>query len=125
MKTSLWAIGIAFVVLVLLVMAGHSATSSNVKHSNSLGVVQYTENPVQYLEASVVGGSIHGDFTTVRFQPTGTYSLFTEDVTFCGDQSSKFNGKMGAVVLAFSKVQHHRDCYDLYSVHEVKEEHLE
>jgi len=93
---------------------------------NSLGVVQYTENPVQYLEASIVGGTVHNEgkqeLTTIRFQPTGTYSLFTEGWTFCGNVADMFDGKTGVVVLSFSKVQHHRDCYDLYSVHEVKEE---
>jgi hypothetical protein len=121
--TRYWLLILAMLIIMPMI-AAHAVVTTTSKHSNSLGVVQYTENPVQYLEASIVGGSIHGDFTTVRFQPVGTYTLFTEDVTFCGDQSEKFNGKMGAVVLAFSKVQHHRDCYDLYSVHEVKEEPL-
>jgi hypothetical protein len=128
MKTLLWAMLIAEV-LVLLVMAGYSATSSNVKHGNSLGVVQYADRPVQYLEASIVGGSVHvegkQELTTVRFQPTGTYALFTEDWTFCGNRADLINGKTGVIVLSFSTVQHHRDCYDLYSVHKVQEEPMQ
>jgi hypothetical protein len=110
----------------LFILSHHAHCDTTAKHSNSLGAVMYTENPIQYLEASVVGGDVHDDgkqqFTTVRFQPTGTYVIFTQDFSFCGDEADTFNGKNGVVVVAFSKVQHHRDCYDLYSVHEVKEE---
>jgi len=113
------------VFFVLLILSHHAhCTTTATKHTNTLGTLQYTENPLQYLEASVVGGDVHNngkqEFTTVRFQPTGTYVLFTQDFSFCGDEADTFNGKNGVVVVAFSKVQHHRDCFDLYSVHEVK-----
>ena len=108
--------------LLCLVATGHCTTTA--KHSNSLGALQYTENPLQYLEAAVVSGVVHSEgkqeYTAIRFQPTGTYILYTEDITFCGDEADTFNGKRGVIVVAFSKLQHHRDCFDLYSVHEVK-----
>jgi hypothetical protein len=122
-KVCLW--GSVITSVLLLASAAHCATTTS---KNSLGFIAYTQRPVQYLEASIVGGSVHDEgtktrsrlLTTVRFQPTNTFGLFTEDWTFCGDVADKINGKAGAVVLSFSSVMHHTDCYDLYTVHEVK-----
>lgn len=115
----------AFMSLIVLATVT-SAHCSTTEHKNSLGVPMYQENPNQYLEGSFVNGSIHTDgkreFTTVRFAPTNTYGLFVQEVTFCGDKSDLFNGKRGTLVLTYSRVMHQTWCYDLYSVHEVKEE---
>ena len=92
---------------------------------NAFGAVIYRENPNQYLEGSIVSGDIHKDgkrlFTTIRFSPAHTYSLFTDDVTFCGNQADMFDGMTGDIVVTYSKVMHQTWCFDLYSVHKVAE----
>jgi hypothetical protein len=115
---------IALLVIALLSSA-HAATTATRKHDNSLGVVVYRDNPNQYLEGAIAGGSVHADgkreFTTIRVNPSHTFMLFTQDITFCGDQSNKLSGMTGDVVLTYSRVMHETWCFDLYSVHQVKE----
>lgn len=95
------------------------------KHTNSLGVLQYTENPYSYMYGSVAGGSllnIEGKkFTSVSFQPSHTYGLFTEQVLFCGDESAAF--LKGPIVVTYEKVAHTAvagiGCHNLLSVDQV------
>jgi hypothetical protein len=113
--------------IVACVLPSHCATSS---HShNSYGAVIYQENPNQYLEGAITHADLHKegkrDFTTIRVQPTNTYNLFTEDITFCGNQAEMFRGMTGDIVITFSKVMHQTWCFELYSVHQVKEKKLQ
>jgi hypothetical protein len=135
-KAAYWlgVVLIAFAITAFILIVSSFGNATVTKHQdNAVGFIAYSQRPVQYLEASVVGGSVHDEgtktrprlLTTIRFQPTGTYGLFTEDFTFCSDVSDKFNDKSGVIVLAFSSVMHHSDCYDLYSVHEIKTEPIQ
>lgn len=113
------------VMLVICTSFSHAAISK--KHDNSLGVVQYQTNPLTYLEGSLVSGVVIEPGVNLRFQPRGTYSLFTQEILFCDYDNvvDKFHSKTGLVVLSY-ETQAHRmiqgiGCHDLRSVDEVKE----
>lgn len=99
--------------------------SSTKRQTNSIGIIAEIENRNQYMFGSVTGGSVFKlddkVYTEIVFNPVNTPSLFTQQVTFCGDQASEFQGKLdGLVVVTYSRVQHRRDCYDLYRVDRFK-----
>ena len=120
---------VLFGLLVTLLLVADVHCSTSTSSHNSLGALTYNDNPNRYIEGAVIAESIHEDnkrvFTTLRVQPTHTYGLFTEELTFCGDQAEMFNGVRGPVVITFSKTMHHTWCYDLYSVHQVAEKKLQ
>jgi hypothetical protein len=114
------------VVLIGFTGFAHGAVSK--KHDNSLGVVQYQSNPYTYFEGSLVSGAIIEPGVNLRFQPRGTYNLFTQEILFCDYDtvSQKFSGKQGLLVLSYETVAHRTiqgiGCHDLRSVDVVKEE---
>lgn len=100
-----------------------------VKHHNSLGVVQYEDNPYTYLEGSIVSGAFIEDRAlNLRVQPRATYALFTQDVLFCDidEVAARMNGKSNPVVLVYETVAHRTiegvGCHELIAVDEVKSE---
>ena len=83
--------------LVALTPLGHCSTTSQ-KHDNSLGVVQYNDNPNISVVGSFMGGEVHRDSdgrigVNIRLHPKYTYNLFDESILFCGDISGMFEGK--------------------------------
>lgn len=116
-----WALLVAAGVVVLLSTA-HGAIVA--KHDNSLGALMYTDNPNTYLMGLVSNVSVHEDggiiYTTVRIRPTNTYGLYYDEPTFCGNEYRMVTETKGVVVFTYSKVQHHRWCYDLYRVDKVE-----
>jgi hypothetical protein len=125
----LFMIVLSIAIVLGLSTLGHCRVASK-NDPNATGFIPYTQRPIQYLEGSIIEGNIHNEgtdvhprlLTTLRIQPTGTFALFTEDYTFCGNIKKDVDGKVGTVVFAFSSVMHHSDCYDLYSIHTVKSE---
>lgn len=119
----------AVLTLVLLVVSGHCTTTSR---TNSLGILQYQGNPNSYVAGAVLNIAFAGEprnyGVAVRVQPTGTYTLFTEEYFFCGDPSELFAGKRGPIVLVYETVVHHTvegiGCHELRGVHELKEENF-
>lgn len=113
------------VMLALLTGFAHGAVGK--KHENSLGVIQYQNNPYTYLEASLVSGATIDSGVNLRFQPRGTYGIFTQDILFCDYDSvaEKFQGKRGLLVITYETVAHRMiqevGCHTLRSVDEVKE----
>ncbi len=126
------AAAIALILFLLAVLTigltgfAHGAISK--KHDNSLGVVQYQSNPYTYFEGSLVSGATIDDGVNLRFQPRGTYGLFTQEILFCDTEAvaEKFAGKRGLLVLTYETVAHKMiqgvGCRDLRSVDVVKEE---
>lgn len=112
----------------VMIMTGHAMTTSQ-KHKNSLGVIQYEDNPNTYIEGAVTNAALVGDGINLRIQPRGTYGLFTQELLFCDtdDVVLKFAGKNGLVVLTYSTVAHRTiqgiGCHDLRSVDNVTVPH--
>lgn len=129
------AAAIALILFVLAVLTigltgfAHGAVSK--KHDNSLGVVQYQNNPFTYFEGSLVSGATIDSAVNLRFSPRQTYGLFTQDILFCDydNVAEKFAGKKGLVVLSYETVAHRTiqgiGCHSLRSVDEVKEDKLQ
>lgn len=96
--------------------------------SNSFGALIYQDNPNQYLMGSIAEGTVteyeKRIFTVIRFRPTNTYGLFTQDIPFCGNEASSFEGMSGVLVITFSKVMHNKYCYELYRVDKVMPKEL-
>lgn len=123
----LFAILLIVALLALMLLPAHGATTSNVK-KNATGYVAYVGNPYTYKEATVTAvayvGSKNHTGIVVRLQPRGTYSLFTEDILFCGAPVEMFIGKQNPMVLTYETVAHSSveeiGCHRLVSVDEVK-----
>jgi len=122
---------ILFLIGVLMILAGltlaHGAI--NVKHHNSLGVVQYEDNPYTYLEGSITDIAVVGDnYEAVNFrvQPRATYALFTQELLLCNQGvGDLINGKSNPLVLTYETVAHRTvdgiGCHRLVAVDEVAE----
>jgi hypothetical protein len=125
-----------FVLIVLLCMTlyAHSATSST-QHKNSLGFVQYTSNPYMYLEGAVVcrtddectvrrRGEAGAIVTELTFNPSHTYGMYIEKISFCGNRADDFQDMTGTIVVSYLRVAHAMPggvaCHDLASVHKVE-----
>lgn len=115
----------------LLLTLFSSAAISKKPNTNSLGTVQYQSNPYTYFEGSLVSGAIIEPGVNLRFQPRGTYNLFTQEILFCdyNTVAQKFSGKQGLLVLSYETVAHRMiqgiGCHSLRSVDEVKEDKLQ
>lgn len=105
---------------VVLVMAPASESATAPKKSKS-ELAYYQDNPYQYLYGNVVNARLfrHGDqqFTNVEVKPVETSPMFTQFVTFCGNQGDKLDLTTSEpVVLVYSRIMHRRDCFDLLRV---------
>jgi hypothetical protein len=110
-------LGLAVLVLIL---PSSSESSTAAKTSNQL-LTAYQDNPYQYLYGNVVEAKVFrlGDrlFTNLEVKPVHTYLVFSQTVTFCGNQEDKLDFTTSVpVVLVYSRVMHRRDCFDLLRV---------
>lgn len=125
------------VILAGLSLQGRCATSS--KHSNSLGVVQYLDNPFTYKMGAVIGAEVVRSKTTyatsIAISPSYTYSFFREDLLFCGNESEMFTdpetGRVwrGPLVITYrtraTRLVDGVACHVLEGVERVKERTVE
>jgi hypothetical protein len=121
---------IALFLVLICVSLAHADTTS--KHKNVTGAVISYSNPNIYLQGRVISGALieSGDkkYLNIRFQPSHTFELYTEDVLFCDAQNvlDKFVGKENPVVLIYERVAHESvqsiGCHNLLGVSEVKSE---
>lgn len=131
LKNSLSVLAFLLGLLVFLNINAHCATTSSIKHGNSLGATISQDNPNTYREGAVLAvayvGSQGHEGLVVRIQPRGTYALFTEDLLICGAPIEKFEGKTNPMVLVYETVAHSSvegvGCHQLKIVDEVKATH--
>lgn len=113
------------VLLALFANLAHCAIAKK-PSANSLGVVQYYDNPLTYKEGAVTSAAYvdGGKGISIRIQPRGTFSLFTEDLLFCAGAEDKILGKRNPMVLVYKTTVHRTvegiGCHDLVAVDEVK-----
>lgn len=113
--------------LTLTALTAHCATtSSKQSNGNTFGALVYQENPNQYLMGSIsnadAGVTRAGKRVLVfEVRPTNTYSMFSQSVAFCSVSDEQIATLISGsvVVLTYSRVMHHMDCYDLYRVDRV------
>jgi hypothetical protein len=117
----LMIIGLLFIILTFCNF-GHAATTSTQKRPNSIGSISYTENPFTYKAGSLSAAGFVDDAIVLRIQPLATYSLFTEDILFCGRRSiaEKFDGKSNPMLITYktraSRLVRGVGCHDLIRV---------
>jgi hypothetical protein len=106
--------------LVMVAALAHARSSVPPNSNNAFGAVMYQDNPNQYLMGNITKAGLFHDgkrvITTLSVAPTNTYTLFSQQVAFCGNQAEKINDHTAVVVFTYSKVMHQKDCYDLYRV---------
>jgi hypothetical protein len=104
----------------VLIMSASSMCSTGARTSNEI-LPAYQDNPYQYLYGITVKARVFrlGDqlFTNLEVKPVQTYLVFSQSVTFCGDQEDKLDlSTSQPVVLVYSRVMHRRGCFDLLRV---------
>ena len=114
-------------ILFLIAVPAHCKTSER-SHDNSLGVNIPYENPYIYNFGGIVDGAVvedrlNNEATSIRFQPFGTFELYTEELLFCGNLADTFRGMSGPVVLTYRRVAHETvggiACHELKNVQKV------
>jgi hypothetical protein len=116
--------------LVFLYTGFMEAAISRHNNSNSLGFIQYQDNPYTYKAGAIMEAYVihDGQALNVRINPSGTYALFYEYILLCGTPTDKFIGKNNPMVLTY-ETQAHRTvdgigCHLLIDVSEVKTKEL-
>lgn len=99
--TDIVGVGGLLVVIALYACGAHAATTSTAKHANSLGAIQYQDNPNIYKAGRVAAVALVDGNLVLRVQPLATYSLFTEDVLICGAPDDLFEGKHNPMLLTY------------------------
>jgi hypothetical protein len=125
-KKMAWVALVLWLVVIALVATGHGAISKKPSNDNAFGAVIDFSNPNTYKEGNVVAMAyLEGDQGIVaRIQPVGTYTLFTEDILFCGAPVEQFIGKSNPIVLTYETKAHRTvqgvGCHVLKHVDEIK-----
>ena len=114
--------------LALLLAASAQGATSAPRHDNGLGaIIEYT-NPLVYNFGKIVDATIVRKdgrvATNLRFQPYGTFELYTEQVLLCGPPSQDLIDKSnGPVILTYRRTAHEAvdgiACHDLEAVFSV------
>jgi hypothetical protein len=117
-----------FFMMFVLCGQGNCEQPSINRHSNGLGaVIEYT-NPMMYnfgiIADAGVARSKDRTGTNLRFQPYGTFELYTEQILLCGPPSDELiNKASGPIILVYRRRAHEAvdgiACHDLEGVFSV------
>jgi hypothetical protein len=115
--------GVASIITAMLLLANsaHCQPTTTKPQTNSLGVVQYNDNPLMYeavqtiAEVTEVDGNLN-----MRVKPVGTYMLYDDIVLLCGMPTDKFNGIQEPFLMTYERKSHRMArgvaCHDLLRV---------
>jgi hypothetical protein len=126
---SYWAkilfIAAVLTAILLLANAAHCQPVTTQPRTNSLGIVQYTENPYIYeavrtiAEVTEVDGNMN-----LRVNPVGTYMLYDDTILLCGLPVEKFTGITEPFLMTYERASHHMvrgvACHDLLRVDSIE-----
>jgi hypothetical protein len=126
---------VVFLLLVLalfLLLEAESQGAVSKKHDNSIGSLMYEDNPMSYVAGSVrsIAYVDGGKAISVRVQPIGTYSLYTDEKLFCGSNVvERFRNVANPMVLTYrtkaSRLIEGVGCHELVSVDGLKPKELQ
>lgn len=115
---------LCIVLLIVLGMAlsAHAGIPTK-RHENSLGVLQYFQNPNTYVMGALKDGQIlhYGNryATSIRIQPSYTFGLYTEQLLLCGNLSEQLDFEH-PVIITYKTVAHETisgiGCHELEAV---------
>ena len=116
--------------LMTLAVAGHCSAVG--KHKDSIGVVMEQTNPNSFIAGDVTNveyaGTEQNYGMVVRVQPLKTYTLYTDELFFCGNPQELFAGHHNPMVLVYETQSHHTvegiGCHDLKAVRDVLPEKI-
>ena len=107
--------------VLLLANAAHCQPVTTKPQTNSLGVLQYNDNPYIYeavqtiAEVTEVDGNMN-----LRVKPVGTYMLYDDIVLLCGMPIDKFSGVTEPFLMTYRRQSSHMvrgvACHDLLRV---------
>ena len=127
-----YALVITLLLVLLLGLSEMSRCSTNPKKSDTTCwlpegcVTQYTENPLMYQMGSVAEASNVDGNLNLRFQPTGTYALYDENILLCGLPVDMFRNSGKVIVLTYkrqaSRLIEGVGCHELVRVTSVEAE---
>ena len=110
--------------ILLLANAAHCQPVTTKPQTNSLGVLQYNDNPYVYeavqtiAEVTEVDGNMN-----MRVKPVGTYMLYDDIVLLCGLPIDKFSGVTEPFLMTYERRAHHMvrgvACHDLLQVNSI------
>ena len=92
------------VITTVLLLANTAHCSTTKPQVNSLGVLQYNDNPLIYeavqtiAEVTEVDGNMN-----LRVKPVGTYMLYDEIIMLCGLPIDKFSGVDEPFVMTYKR----------------------
>jgi hypothetical protein len=107
--------------VLLLANAAHCQPVTTKPQTNSLGVVQYNDNPLMYeavqslAEVTEIDGNMN-----LRVKPIGTYMLYDDIILLCGLPIEKFTGITEPFLMTYERRAHRMvrgvACHDLLRV---------
>ena len=115
---------VAAVITSVLLMANAAhcqLVTTKPEHTNSLGVLQYNDNPLIYEAVQTIAEvtEIDGNLN-MRVKPVGTYMLYDDIVLLCGMPTEKFSGVTEPFLMTYERASHHMvrgvACHDLLRV---------
>ena len=93
--------------VLLMANSAHCQPVTTKPQTNSLGVVQYTENPYLYeavqslAEVTEVDGNMN-----LRVKPVGTYMLYDDNLLLCGLPTDAFQGIREPFLMTYERISH-------------------
>ena len=114
----------ASVITAVLLLANAAHCSTTKPQTNSLGVLQYNDNPFMYeavqtiAEVTEVDGNMN-----LRVKPVGTYMLYDDIIPLCGMPIDKFSGVTEPFLMTYERRAHRMvrgvACHDLLQVNSI------
>ena len=110
--------------VLILANAAHCQPVTTKPQTNSLGVLQYNDNPLMYeavqtiAEVTEVDGNMN-----LRVKPVGTYMLYDDTVLLCGMPTEKFSGVTEPFLMTYRRRSSHMvqgvACHELLRVDQI------
>ena len=107
--------------VLLMANAAHCQPVTTTPRTNSLGIVQYNDNPYIFEAVQTIAEvtEIDGNLN-MRVKPVGTYMLYDDIILLCGMPAEKFSGVTEPFLMTYERASHHRvrgvACHDLLRV---------
>ena len=115
---------VASVITAVLLLANAAHCSTTKPQTNSLGVLQYNDNPLMYEAVQTIAEvtEIDGNMN-LRIKPVGTYMLYDDIVLLCGMPIDKFSGVTEPFLMTYRRRSSHMvrgvACHELLRVDQI------
>jgi hypothetical protein len=110
--------------VLLLANAAHCLPVTTKPQTNSLGVLQYNDNPLMYEAVQTIAEvtGVDGNMN-LRVKPVGTYMLYDDIILLCGMPTEKFRGVTEPFLMTYRRQSSHMvqgvACHELLRVDQI------